>query len=121
MHTPSPNLLAGFRVTVSAFTGARGVRRRGALASSVLASFVATQPVSLPRGRRGVKGGGLLSRIVRGAGSAGALSCRSLLGSRVRSLSVLLAARALTRQSSGPARKAAQAAHFYVDMACYCQ
>jgi hypothetical protein len=84
MHTPSPNLLAGFCVAASAALGARGVRRGGVLASSVLASAAAAQPVSLPHVRRGVTGGGLLGRFVRGGGPAGALSCRSLPGCRVR-------------------------------------
>ena len=58
------------------------MHRGGVLPSAVLASFVAAQRVSLPHVRRGVTGGGLLSRFVRGAASAGALHCRSLLGSR---------------------------------------
>ena len=84
MQPPSPNLLAGFRVAASACSGARGVRRGGVSASSVLAFAVAAQPVSLPHVRRGVTGGGLLNRFVRGGGSAGAPSGRSLLGFRVR-------------------------------------
>jgi hypothetical protein len=83
MHTPSPNLLAGFCAAAVAASGASAVRRGGVRASSVLASSVAAQPVSLPRVRRGVTGGGLLSRFVRGGGSVGALPCPSLLGSRV--------------------------------------
>jgi len=83
MQPLSPNLLAGFVAAASASSRTRGVRRGGVLASSVLASAVATQPVSLPRVRCGVEGGGLLSPSVRAGGSAGALSCCSLLGSRV--------------------------------------
>jgi len=79
MQPLSQNLLAGFVAAASASSSTRG----GVLASSVLASAVATQPVSLPRVRCGVEGGGLLSRSVRAGGSASALSCCSLLGSRV--------------------------------------
>jgi len=82
MHTPSPNLPARFCAAAAASSGTRAVRPRGVRAASVLASPVAAQPVSLTRVRRGVQGGGLLSRFVRGVGTACAVSLR-LLGSRV--------------------------------------